>query len=191
MNASSRYWKICQISLFQERVGYEYRLVATAREFFRQTVSNSLHPQSGDIQTTLLSHFHVQNSVIDATYRAVAGLCLRCYVSYPILKACQKIDSLFARDKSFTYRDLLSFVLNDDGKTPIVLDKDGKTQLILDKNGKTQKTAYQIFGVNILQTYKHDSQSRMSLDNWAYLRTKQNRELKDFLSEFGFKSLTS
>jgi hypothetical protein len=187
MNASSRYWKICQISLTKERLGYEYRPVANAQEFFQQTVSNS---QSEDIQATLNSYFHARNSTIDANRSAGAGLCLRCYVSYPILKACQKIDSLFAGDKSFTYRDLLLFVLNDDGQTPIVLDKDGKTQLVLDENGKTKTTAYKFFSVRVLQTYKHDDQSRMSLDNWAYLQTKQNTELKNFLSEFGFKPLS-
>jgi hypothetical protein len=30
----------------------------------------------------------------------------------------------------------------------------------------------------------------MSLDNWAYLQTKQNQEVKNFLSEFGFKHLS-
>ncbi|WP_019503855.1 hypothetical protein [Pleurocapsa sp. PCC 7319] len=190
MNVLSRYWKICRISLTKERVGYEYSLVAIAQKFCRQTVSDSLHPQSGDIQATLNSYFYAQNSAINLTYRAVAGLCLRCYVSYPILKACQKIDSLFAGDKSFTYRDLLPFVLNDDGQTRIVLDRDGKTQLILDDNGQTKTTAYQFFSVKVLQTYKHDDQSSMSLDNWAYLQTKQNRELKNFLSEFGFKALS-
>lgn len=30
----------------------------------------------------------------------------------------------------------------------------------------------------------------MSLDNWTYLQTKQNKELKNFLSEFGFKLLS-
>ena len=201
MNASSRYWKICQISLTSERIGYETRLVPTAQAFFRQ-FSNSQRSAGGGsgccfelaqsevIQTTLLSYFHDPNSSFNGTRSAVAGLCLRCYVSSPILKACQKIDSLFAGDKSFTYRDLLPFVLNDDGQTPIVLDKDGKTQLIIDKNGQTKTTTYPFFSVKVLQTYQHDSQTRMSLDNWAYLQTKQNRELKNFLSEFGFKLLS-
>lgn len=186
MNGSSRYWKICQISLAKERGGYEYRVVEAAREFFRQTVSDSLHSVSEDIQTTLLSHFYAENSAIDATCRADAGFCLRCSVSHPILKACQKIDSLFAGNKSFTYEDLLPYVLDDDGQTRVVLDKDGKTQLVLDDSGKTKTTVYKFFSVKVLQTYKHHSTLSMSLDNWAYLQTKQNKELKTFLSEFGF-----
>ena len=186
MNVLSRYWKICRISLIREKAGYEHSLVAAAQEFIRQTVSD----RNADIQATLHAYFQNQNSTVDPNLRAIAGLCLRCYVSYPILKACQKLDSLFAGDKSFTYRDLLRFVLNDDGKTRIVLNSDGKTQLVLNDNNQTKATAYQFFSVKILQSYDYNSPGRMSLDNWAFLQTKQNTELKNFLSEFGFKALS-
>jgi len=102
MNASSKYWQMCQISLSQERGGYEYRSVEAARELFEQTVSDSPQAQNGDIQTRLLDLFQPQNSAIDAPCRADAGFSLRCFVSHPILKACQKIDSLFASNNSFT-----------------------------------------------------------------------------------------
>ena len=190
MNASSKYWQMCQISLSQERGGYEYRSVEAARELFEQTVSDSPQAQNGDIQTRLLDLFQPQNSAIDAPCRADAGFSLRCFVSHPILKACQKIDSLFASNNSFTYRDLLPFVLDDDAQTAIVLDQDGHSQLILDQTGKTKISPYKFFSVKILGTYNPDSQSKMSLDNWAYLQTKQNKELKNFLSEFGFKLLS-
>ena len=193
MNALSRYWKICRISLNKERAGYEYSLVTVAQEFFRQAVDN----QNEDIQATLHSYFQNKSHTVDrdgeASRRhrsANAGLCLRCYVSYPILKACRKLDSLFAGERLFSYRDLLPFVLNDDGKTRIILDRDGKTQLIVDDNNQTETTAYQFFTVKVLHSYDYDSQSRMSLDNWAFLQTKQNPELKNFLSEFGFKALS-
>ena len=190
MNASSRYWQMCQISLAKEKGGYEYRLIEAAREFLRQTLSDSPQAQSGDIQTRLLTFFNPTNSAIDAPSRVDAGFSLRCFVSHPILKACQKIDSLFAGSKSFTYRDLLPFVLDDDGQTAIVLDQDGQTQLVVDERGKTKTSPYKFFSVKILGTYNPDAESRMSLDNWAYLQTKQNRELKNFLSEFGFKLLS-
>ena len=186
MNALSRYWKICRISLNRERAGYEYSLVAPAQEFFRQAVDN----QNEDIQATLYSYFQNKNHTVDRDRSANAGLCLRCYVSYPILKACQKLDSLFAGERLFSYRDLLRFVLDDDGKTRIVLDRDGKTQLVLNDNSQTETTAYEFFTVKILQSYDYDSQSRMSLDNWAFLQTKQNSELKKYLSEFGFQTLS-
>lgn len=198
MGASSSYWKICRISL-QNEIGYEYCLVLTAQEFFqnkflklaeKQELSNLCNPQPGDILAVLLSYFHAKHSAIDAKIRAHSGLCLRCDVSYSILNACKKIDSLFGEEKCFTYQDLLPFVLNDDGQTLIVLDSDGKTQLILNDKGEAKTTAYKLFSVEILRTFKLNSQSSMSLSNWAYLRTKQNQEIKSFLSEFGFKHLS-
>jgi hypothetical protein len=199
MAALSKYWKICRISLKSEKVGYEYRLVPIAQEFFHKQfsqlqpkpeVSEQQHCQNGNIQADLLSHFNAQNSAVDARSRAQAGLCLRCEVSYPILKACQKIDNLFSGQKCFTYQDLLPFVLNDDGKALVILDSERKNQLVLERDGEAKTTAYKFFTVEVLRTYKLNSQSSMSLDNWAYLQTKQNSELKDYLSEFGFKHLS-
>lgn len=199
MGASSKYWKICRISPTSERVGYEYCSVPSAREFFqkqflelevKEQFSKATNSQKGNVQAALLSDFHAKKPPADAISRARSGLCLRCYVSNPILKACQKLDNMFAGEKQFTYRDLLPFVLNDDGKTPVILDSDRKTQLILNDEGETKTATYKFFTVEVLRTFNPDCQSSMSLDNWAYLQTKQNQELKDFLSEFGFKHLS-
>lgn len=185
-----KYWKICRISPQSSRIGYEYRVVPPAQDFFQQQIeiSNSTHPKTQDIQAVLISYFQGKTSA-EILNRAIAGLCLRCNVSYSILKACQKLDSLFSPNKTFTYKDLLPFVLNDDGITPVILERDGKTQLILDEKGKAKPTAYKFFTVEILRTFKPEETS-MSLENWAYLQTKQNQEIKNFLAEFGFKNLS-
>jgi hypothetical protein len=189
MNASSKYWTICQISLAKSRVGYERRLIPSAQVFFQQQFSNLPPSQSTDIQVALLARFQSLNPESNVKNRAHNGLCLRCYVSYSILKTCQTIDNLFAGDKQFTYQDLLPFVLNDDGKTLIILGE-GNAQLRLNEAGDTQSTSYKTFAVELLRTYKSDSPSSMSLDNWAFLQTKQHPELKNFLSEFGFQPLS-
>ena len=186
MSASSKYWTIWRMSLASTKVGYKYSLLPKAREFFQQQVANS---QVEDTQTALLSYFHAKKTTVDTT-AAEAGLCLRCYISESILKACKKIDFLFGSEKHFDYQDLLPYVLNDDGETLVVLGNDRNTHLILDHNGETHTATYKFFSVRVLQTFKTDSQHRMSLDNWTYLQTKQNPELKDFLSEFGFKHLS-
>ena len=70
MDASSRYWEICRISLERGKLGYEYRLVPTAREFFNKQfmeletqseLSNAIPRQNGDIQAVLLSYFQAKN----------------------------------------------------------------------------------------------------------------------------------
>lgn len=187
----SKYWEICRINPTREKAGYEYRLVPQAQEFFHKQFEEIDHlftSDSSDIQVDLLLLFHNKNSA-DVTGSAKAGFCLRCAVSYPILKACKKIDSLFAGEKSFSYLDLLPYVLNDDGQTPIVLNSDRKIQLQLDRRGEFHTTPYKFFSVEVLRTFKPTSNS-MSLDNWAYLQTKQNPEIKDFLSEFGFQKFS-
>lgn len=182
--ASPRYWNIYRVNPTRTHNGYECSVVPAAQAFLQQSIS-----ESEDIQSALLSHFYV-NSKTDITSRAYAGLCLRCFVSEPILKACKKIHNLFASDKSFTYQELLGFVLNDDGKSLVITDNDRKTQLVVNSEGRADVAKYQFFTVKVLQTFKSDLRARMSLENWAYLQTKQNPEVKDFLSEFGFKHLS-
>lgn len=54
----------------------------------------------------------------DIGQRAIAGLCLRCYISKTILVACKKIARTYKSEVEallFSYLDFLPFVLNDDG----------------------------------------------------------------------------
>jgi len=188
MQVSEKYWKMCQISLTHERKGYEYRFLPLAQECIQSQLFDL--PTQEDIQKALLSHFHNQQPATAPSNRAKAGLCLRCSVSYPILKACQKIGSLYSSNGYFTYRDLLPLVLTDDGKDLIILGSDGKGHLKLDSDGNAQPVTFKLLTVEILRSFKSDSPSSMSLDNWAFLQTKQYPELKNFLSEFGFQHLS-
>jgi hypothetical protein len=197
MGLSSRYWNIWRVSPASDRGGYKSCQVPPAQEFFAEifqhrtaTDEQTADPsaQNKHYQTELIPRF--RQSGEDAIARAKAGLCLRCYVSRPILNACRKIDSLFGAQKCFTYQDLLPFVLNDDGETLVLLDDNNKTQVVLDSNGKPRTAQYKFFSMEILQTFKPDSKTSMSLDNWVYLQTKQNSEIKNFLAEFGFKNLS-
>jgi hypothetical protein len=185
MVASSRYWSIWCISPASEKLGYKNYLISSAREFVRDNI-----PSSGDeaVQSALLAYFYGKKATATTKIQAMAGLCLRCYVSAPILKACQTLDRLFGSDKSFTYRDLLPFVLNDDGKALVILDR--QVQLTIAGDELPKKSSYQFFSVEVLRTFKAEAQSSLSLDNWTYLRTKQNAELKKFLAEFGFQHLS-
>jgi hypothetical protein len=187
-----RYWNIWRIDPAGDRVGFKCAAVPAAQAFLQtQQLGNntriSLTTEDKNITIALLSWF--QDSTHDAVARSQSGLCLRCYVSESILNACRKLDNLFGGDQ-FTYRDLLPFVLNDDGKSMILLDQDHKSQLLLDLDGSLQATACNFFSVQILQTFKPNGSSSMSLNNWAYLQTKQNSDLKNFLSEFGFRQLS-
>ena len=188
MVASSRYESMWCISPASETLGYKNVLIASAREFIQTYIPNS---QDGAVQPALQGYFYTQNASVTAQTQGQAGLCLRCYVSASILKACHTLDHLFGSNKSFTYRDLLPFVLNDDGKTLVILDRDRKAQLVVTGDASPEIAAYPLFSVEVLRTFKFGTQSSLSLDNWAYLRTKQNPELKQFLAEFGFRHLSN
>ena len=187
MVASSRYRSMWCISPASETLGYKKKVIPLAQEFFRTHIANS---QGGAVQSILLSYFSAQSTPVTTGIQAQAGFCLRCYVSDSILKACQTLDHLFGSDKSFTYRDLLPFVLNDDGKTPVILDRDRKGQLAIIGDAPPQTMTYHFFSVDVLGTFKTGTQSSLSLDNWTYLRTKQNADLKKFLKEFGLQHLS-
>ena len=171
MNGSAKYWQICRLSLTHSR-GYEFQEIIAAKNFYQEL---------SDVETSKLLSSFQSNSPL-------AGLCLRCYVSYPILIACQKLAVLFSNNHNFSYHDLLPFVLDDDGKQQVILDRDRKTQLIIDQDNQ-QPSKYKLFTVEVIATYKDDCSS-MSLDNWAFLQTKQHPELKKFLAEFGFQHLS-
>jgi len=197
MNALSKYWNIWCIRSAGDQIRHQRRLVPLAQQFVQQHLLNlesiatastkTAFPSAA--QSLLLSQFRAHDPAA-AISRAQAGLCLRCYVSDPILKACQKIASLFSGDKLFTYQDLLPFVLNDDGQALILLDAENATQLKVDETGETQPASYKVFAVDVLRTYQRNSQASLSLDNWAFLQTKQHSELRNFLSEFGFQHLS-
>lgn len=175
--------------------GYQSCPIPLAQEFFAKTFSlddiqdeKTAALSSQNHQTVLFPYFRQPS--LDLMDRAQAGLCLRCYVSGPILSACRKIDSLFGMHKGFIYQDLLPLVLNDDGETLLLVDDDSKAQIVLDPSGKTRAIEYKFFSMEILQTYKPDTPTSMSLENWVYLKTKQHHEIKNFLAEFGFNNLS-
>ncbi len=45
--------------------------------------------------------------------------------------------------------------------------------LMMDNLGETKTTTYKFFTVEILRTFKQNSSRLMTLDNWAYLQTRQ------------------
>lgn len=183
MVLSANYWKIWRINP-AETIGYQIYSSTVARSYLEQ----NFQPQvNQNLKEMLLSAF--QQEDLDPSNRAKAGLCLRCFVSVPILNACRKLERLFGGEKCFSYHDLLPFVLNDDGLMLIVLDQDGKTQKIIE-NGQLRLTAYKTFSIEILRTFNSSHHSKMSLENWAYLQTRQHSELREFLSEFGFQHLS-
>lgn len=187
IDTASRYFNLWQIDPASDRKGYNCCCIPWAQKFLQRQLGHHQYSEK-NLLTDLLTQF--KNPALNVAQRALAGLCLRCYISEPILMACRKIDHLFGDNQSFTYRDLLPFVLNDDGKTLIILDHNDQIALTLETHDALKIKTYQCFSLQILRTFNPDKHNSMSLDNWAYLQTKQNPDLKSFLSEFGFQKLS-
>ncbi|MCC5599419.1 hypothetical protein [Nostoc favosum] len=129
-------------------------------------------------------------SADDIYQRAIAGLCLRCYVSHRILITCKTIPHIYnvSAENLFRYTDLLPFVLNDDGTALVIVDSEGKNQHILNHHDSTTQLIPKgggFFSVDILQRFNPNLGSKESLDNWTTRLTRQNEEIKSFLWEFG------
>ena len=161
--------------------GYKSSSVTLAKDFIEQKYQD-LDPQK--VQDLLLNQFHNREHT-ELKNCALAGLCLRCCVSYHIVRACQTISYRFLNQASFTYQDLLSYVLDDDGKTLIVLCENNKEQQQLNQDNQLKTREYRLVTVEILKTYNINHNNRKNLDNWVYLQIQDNKDIKKLLLENG------
>lgn len=201
MAIPSKYWTIQVIDSpivknNQLKGGYKTRKIYEAQEFLKIHFLDLLNKprlsseENRHFQAVLWEIFH---SATDIRKRAIAGLCLRCYVSETILIACKKITHTYkpeVKEGLFTFIDLLPFVLNDDGKALVILDGTGQTQEILNHDGTSRPIAKEgeFFSVEILRKFNPNLSSSESLDNWTWRLTKQNQNLRLFLWEFGIQT---
>ncbi|MUG92028.1 hypothetical protein F7734_05955 [Scytonema sp. UIC 10036] len=200
MMVPSRYWtmQIIDSPIVRNnklKGGYKAKPILPAQEFFRIHFSKLANQptlsseESRHIQAIVWKLFYSASDIRD---RALAGLCLRCYVSQKILMTCKKIPHTGQSEveKPFSYIDLLPFVLNDDGRELVILDNEGQNQLILNQDDTTRPIAKggEYFSVEILRRFNPNLNSSESLDNWIWRLTQQNQHLKSFLWEFGVRT---
>ncbi|NEU83744.1 hypothetical protein [Nostoc sp. UIC 10630] len=193
MVSPSKYWQMQVLPIGEEVQLKKYREIGRAKEFFKiqfpyvnskPTLSTEENKQ---VQSILWRMFHFGDDIYQ---RAIAGLCLRCYLSHRIVITCKTIPHIYnvSAENLFRYTDLLPFVLNDDGTALVVLDSEAKTQQIFNlHDGTTRAIAKggEIFSVEILRKFNPNLGSNESLDNWATRLIRQNEDIKSFLWEFG------
>lgn len=196
-----RYWTISIITNpldkdYRLTKGYRNKQLKIAKDFFenefgeliKSSHQNNQNNQNNQyINAYLWKIFH--DSTTDIHKRALAGLCLRCYISHAIVKSCHLIANKNS-DYSQIFVNSLPYVLNDDGNSLIFVDWDNNNQLILKDNGHTQLIPKEgkFFSVEILRTYNFnlsDNKKSESLDNWCIRLTRQNKDLQTFLLECG------
>lgn len=164
MHEPSRYWNLIRLDATEMGRGYKLQRLPPAQEFLGQHFPECLDSVVGlddGIPVQLLRWY--RDLTPDPESRSGAELCLRCYVSYPILQSCLKRSRLFGPGNGFTYRDLLPFVLNDSGDRP--------------------QGGFVPFSIEILQSFSPDQ--NCTLTGWVDLRVRRNPELNRFLLERG------
>ncbi|NJR19574.1 MAG: hypothetical protein HC785_30510 [Calothrix sp. CSU_2_0] len=193
MASPTKYWQIEILPIGEDVQLKHRREISRAKEFFKiqfphlnnnSTISTEENKQ---IQTVLWEIFRSDDDIYQS---AIAGLCLRCYVSHRILITCKTIPHIYnvSAENLFRYTDLLPFILNDDGKTLVIVNSESRTQYILNHHdGTTSAIAKggEFFSVDILRRFNPNLNSNESLDNWTTRLTRQNEEIKSFLWGFG------
>jgi len=152
--AKSKYWKLVRIDAAGNSQILE---IAAAKVFFTSAFSEF---SSSDIQQQLLRW------VRDAANRErciLAERCLLCFISWQIEQVCLQLEKQFGTVHGFTYRDLLPYVLNDDGSLQ-------------------PPTSHNSFSREILQSFDPE---QSSLITWTSRRVKQHPALGRFLLECG------
>jgi hypothetical protein len=178
MSEQARYWTLVKLD---PAGGSRVDELAAAKEFFRQRVSQSLE-QDTAIQKQLLE---LARTSIEERDRAVAELCLRCFISHQVEQACIQIEIQFGKYYGFTRNDLFAFVLDDGGAISDQL-------LALSKQPKANSyeltaNSYEPTASKILQKFDPD---RASLTTWTSRLVKQHHELNAFLLEQGLCMLS-
>lgn len=168
-------------------------VLPVAREFLRDRFGQWVEIGSLDrdrerhLQESLLWEFRPpESSEVALGDRALAGLCLRCYISHDILKACQKLASRFGGSQQLNYIELLPLVFNDDGNTLIFFGEDGKSQRVWRPDGTTSVSSRSWWSVELLRSYQRNDRSR-SLTNWTYLLVGQDKDVKRVLLDYSIQ----
>lgn len=191
MLSPSNYWTIRLMLVKNREIGRAKEFFESQFTYLSQKTELS-QEDNKQIQTVLLSMFRAAN---DATKRALAGLCLRCYISHRIFITCQNIPNIYNAgvEKLFSHNDLLPLVLNDDGKALVILDSQGTAQHILHYDGTTQPIPKggEFFSIVILQKFNSNLEQNESLDNWVKRLTCQSENIRSFLWEFGLATPTN
>ena len=158
-NPLTYYWTLVKIGAASHR---QVQLIASAETFFRQViaVTNAGNLSHNEIQLQLLNLYGDRN--------VNAQRCLLCFISWEIEKVCLNLEKQFGAVGGFTSRDLLPYVLDDDGRLQ-------------------SKSSYQCYSLEILQSF---DASQSSLSSWTNRKVRQHPALSKFLLECGIYLLS-
>lgn len=164
MTNLSIYWTLIRIDAGGIR---QTQSIPWAQIFFNQVFAQLIDVEnlsSREIQSQLIDLYN--NTSVDQSVNAQR--CLLCFISWEIEKVCLNLEKQFGIGGGFTSRDLLPYVLDDDGSSQAA-------------------KSYKCFSLEILQSF--DS-NQSSLTTWINRKVKQHPALNKFLLECGIYLLS-
>ncbi|WP_414625273.1 hypothetical protein [Calothrix sp. CCY 0018] len=173
MTNPSIYWTLVRIDAAGDR---QVQSIPSAQTFFDRvfaSVTNAGNLSSRDIQSQLLDLYQdtsgLMPSASSSAYRRInAQRTLLCFISWEIDKVCLNLAKQFGATGGFTSRDLLPYVLDDDGRLQ-------------------PKSSYQCYSLQILNSFDIN---QSSLSSWTNRKVKQHPALSKFLLECGIYLLS-
>ena len=163
MTNPSTYWTLVRIDAAGNR---QTQTISSAKIFLTEvfdTLNNS-NISNKEILLRLLDLY--QDTLVDKNINAQR--CLLCFISWEIEKACLNLEKQFGFSGGFTCRDLLPYVLDDDGRLQA-------------------KSSYQCYSLTILDSFDIN---QSSLSSWTSRKVKQHPGLSKFLLECGIYLLS-
>ena len=158
MNAS-KYWTLVTIDGMGER---QLKEIGVTKTFITDILTNlrDIDEISDNLIQKQLFNFFKDNSGQESL---LAQRCLLCFISWEVEQICLQLVRRFGNFHGFTQRDLLPYVLDDDGSLQ-ALNK------------------YECVARKILQTFNPE---KSSLTSWTSRKVKQHDPLNKFLLECG------
>ncbi|MEC4814973.1 MAG: hypothetical protein SAK29_17085 [Scytonema sp. PMC 1069.18] len=153
------YWTLVMLNSAGNR---QLREIQIAKTFFVDTLADLINIDE-------VSDTFIQKRLLEISYNnssqqsLLAQRCLLCFISWQVEKVCLSLEQQFGNFHGFTHRDLLPYVLDDDG-------------------GLQPSTTYQCFAREILKTFNPE---KSSLSTWTSRKVKQHKELNTYLLECG------
>ena len=156
---SLKYWTLVTLDGTGDRTTRE---LENAKSFFTATFADL--PNINEVADTVIQQRLLELSRhANSEQSLLAQRCLLCFISWQIQQACLQLARQFGDFHGFTERDLLAYVLDDDGSLQ-------------------PSTGYQSFAREVLQTFDPE---KSLLSTWTSRKLKQHDELERFLLECG------
>jgi hypothetical protein len=156
-------------------------MITDAKTYFQRQFPDCVdaaNVNDRSVQQDLWQRMNASETPSEAT---AAELCLRCFISHQVDRACWDLSNKFGDRNGFTHNDLLPFVLDDHGRSQ--QEEERRQEKRQQKEGQPErKLEYRSLFQTVLSSFNPE---KALLQTWVNRHVKQHPELRRFLIEHG------